>query len=161
MSHVAQCAVVVRDMRDLKAAVERLGGSLVEGKTSIKWYGRFVDDSDTWVTFFTPERVKEIQRMSPTARKAIITNEMSRCDHAIKFPGVGYEVGVVKHGDGTFRLRYDEFDHSLQVKMGPGGGKLSQAYALEAAKRAAKLKGWMSREIAQKGGSIKLEVYAS
>ena len=99
--------------------------------------------------------------MDTHRRRTIITKEMSRCDHAIKFTGVNYEVGVVDNGDGTFRLRYDEYDYGLKNKLGPGGGKLAQAYALEAAKRAAKLKGWMSREVAQKGGSIKLEVFAS
>jgi hypothetical protein len=161
MSHVAQCSVVVRNLIDLEAAAVRLGGKLIRDKKSIVWYGQFVDDSKTWKTFFTPERAAEIAAMSREARKAIITKEMSRCDHAIKFSGVRYEVGVMAQDDGTFRLRYDEYDYSLKSKLGPGGGKLAQAYALEAAKRAARLKGWMSKEVAQKGGAVKLEVYAS
>ena len=160
MSHVAQCSVVVRNLNDLEAAAERLGGKLIRDKKSIVWYGRFVDDSKAWRSFFTPERAAEIDAMSAQARKAIITKEMSRCDHAIKFTGINYEVGVLAQGDGTFRLRYDEYDYSLKAKLGNGGGKLAQAYALSAAKRAARLKGWMTKEVSQKGGSIKLEVYA-
>ena len=99
--------------------------------------------------------------MSRSERKALITKEMSRCDHAIKFEGVNYEVRVLQQEAGTYRLRFDEYDYSLTSRVGRGGGKLSQAYALAAAKRAAKLKGWMTKEVAQKGGAIKLEVYAS
>jgi len=159
MSHVSQCSVVIRDLRDLKAAVERMGGTLIEGQTSIVWYGQFVDDSTKWKTFFTPERAAEIAKMSSTARKAIITKEMSKCDHAIKFPGINYQVGVLKQDDGTFRLRYDYYDYSLKQKLGgTNAGVLAQAYALEAGKRAARLKGWMSREIKQPNGAIKLQV---
>jgi hypothetical protein len=161
MSHVAQCVVVVRSLDVLESAAPRLGGVLRRNQNNFVWYGRFVDDSKTWKEFFTPERAAEIAAMDPTARKAIITKEMSRCDHVISFKGAKYEVGVLAQPDGTFRLRFDEYDYSLTAKIGSGGGKLAQAYALEAAKRAAKLKGWRSREVNQKGGAVKLEVYAA
>ena len=152
----------MKNLKDLEAAADRLGGTLVLGQKKIKWYGSFVDDSTEWKTFFDEETAKKIAAMPRDARVKIITDYMTKCDHAIKFPGINYEVGVVAAGDGSFRLRYDYYDSGLKAKLGgKNAGKLAQAYALEAAKRAAKLKGWMTKEVAQKGGSVKLEVYAT
>lgn len=160
MSHVAQCKVVIKNLDDLDAAAARLGGTLVRGQKGIRWYGRFVDDSKTWKEFFTPEEAARIARLPKSERIAIINKEMSRADHAIVFPGTRYDVGVMKEKDGTFRLRWDQYARGggLNAKIGNDGGKFSQAYAIEATKRAARRKGFMVKEEAQPNGHVKLKL---
>ncbi len=158
MSHVAQCSVVIKSLEDLELAVKRLGGTLVRGQKKIRWYGNFVDDSTTWKTFFSKEEAARISKLPSSERKAIINEEMSRSHHAIKFHGVDYEIGIVQEEDGTFRARWDSWGGGLNRFIGSDGGLLSQAYAVEAAKRAARRKGFAVREEKSNNGSIKLRL---
>lgn len=160
MSHVAQCKVVIKNLDDLEAAAIRLGGSLVRGQKSIRWYGRFVDDSKTWKEFFTPEEAARIAALPRDQRTTIINREMSRADHAIVFKGASYDIGVMKEKDGTFRLRWDQYagGGGLNAKIGNDGGKFSQAYAIEATKRAARRKGFRVSEVPQPNGHVKLKL---
>lgn len=161
MSHVAQCKVVVKSISTLEKAVERLGGKLVQGQKKIRWYAMgFVDDSSTWKDFFTKEEAARIARLPKSERVEIINKEMSRSDHAITFPGCSYDVGVMQESDGTFRLRWDQWagGGGLNKFIGSDGGLLGQAYAIEAAKKAARLKGYMVTETKQDNGSIKLHL---
>lgn len=160
MSHVAQCKVVIKNLDDLELAAARLGGTLVRGQTKIRWYGRFVDDSKTWKEFFTPEEAARIAALPSDQRRTIINKEMGRADHAIVFKGATYDVGVMAEKDGTYRLRWDQWagGGGLNAKIGNSGEKFSQAYAIEATKRAARRKGFMVREEAQPNGHVKLKL---
>lgn len=159
MSHVAQCNVVVKNIKDLEAAALRLNGVLTIGGT-MQWYGSgFVDDSSDWKSFFDDETAKVIASMSRDARIKIINDMMQNPDYTIKFPGISYNVGVFKQNDGSYRLRYDYYNSQLKAKLGGSkAGLLAQAYAIEAAKRAAKLKGWVTKEIKRKDGGIRVQV---
>lgn len=160
MSHVAQCKVVIKNLDDLELAAVRLGGKLMRGQTNIRWYGRFVDDSKTWMEFFTPEEAARVAALPREERKARINKEMGRADHAIVFKGASYDVGVMKMQDGTFRLRWDQYagGGGLNALIGNDGGKFSQAYAIEATKRAARRKGFSVREVPQPNGHVKLKL---
>ena len=64
-----------------------------------------------------------------------------------------YEVGVVEMPDGTFTLRYDFWSSGgLAGKLGAGAGLLKQAYGIEAAKIAARRKGFSCYEQVQEDG---------
>ena len=161
MSHVAQQKVLVKSLDDLGAAVKRLGGTLKRGETKVRWYSSgFVDDSTTWKDFFSKEEADRIAKLSRTERVKIINAEMSRADHVISFPGAHYDVGVMRMQDSTFRLRWDQYagGGGLHKFIGHDGGLLGQAYAIEAAKRAARRKGFIIREEKQPNGHIKLKL---
>lgn len=161
MSHVAQCKVKVKSLDTLEKAVERLGGKLHRNKSTVRWYGAgFVDDSTTWKDFFSPEEAARIAKLSRDERVKIINKEMSRADHVISFPGASYDVGVMQEADGSFRLRWDQWagGGGLHKRIGADGGLLGQAYAIEAAKKAARNKGYLVTETRQDNGHIKLKL---
>jgi hypothetical protein len=79
--------------------------------------------------------------------------DLGKCDHAIKVPGASYEVGVVEMPDGTYALRYDLWSSGgLDAKLGKNAGFLKQAYGIEAAKIAARRKGFSCYEQVQEDG---------
>lgn len=86
----------------------------------------------------------------------------NKCDSAIQFPGAHYEVGVRMQPDGTVRLAWDSWDTGgLSPIMGDSkGGLFTQAYALEAAKRAGRLKRYACRETVRPDGAVELEMIA-
>lgn len=125
MSHVSKIDIKPTDLAALKLAAKRLGGELVEQKT-YKWYGTSVGD------YPLPE--------------GFTAKDLGKCDFAIKFPDAKYEVGVVKRKDGKpgYELLWDFWSggFGLEKAIGKDGNKLKQSYGVEAAKRAAMLKGW-------------------
>ena len=124
MSHVAEVKTVFKNLDDIAAAAVRLGGKLVLGQKTFKWY-----------------------------------SAKGRADHAIKFPGASYEVGVTAQLDGTFRLQWDSWSTGgLLPYMGENAGRFSQAYGVEAARRAARVKGYVVHERTRQDGHIELEM---
>ena len=67
--------------------------------------------------------------------------ECKPSDHAIRIHGADYEVGVVKIGR-AFELQCDWYDANLAKALGPNGGLLKQAYAVERTKVEALRKGY-------------------
>lgn len=63
------------------------------------------------------------------------------CDHVIRIPGARYEVGVVRTESG-YALQWDDW-HSggLTQALGPGAGRLKQAYAVERVRTEARRRG--------------------
>jgi hypothetical protein len=140
MSHVAEATVQVDDLGLLKAAIARLGWTFVEGQTTYKWYGRWVGD------YPLPEGVSK--------------DDLGKCEHAVKLPGVNYEIGVVRDAKGGYRLRYDFWDRALHDAVGgPTGPKIAQAYGAEKvlAKARAMHKSVLSQRIDELG-RIRIEV---
>ncbi len=81
------------------------------------------------------------------------------CDHAITFPVSKYGVGVRKQTDGTFRLAWDPYYlGGLEKIMGRDCGLFTQAYGIEAAKRAARIKGYGVRETKCDDGYVEMEL---
>ena len=139
MSHIEQIDVVIADLDALKAACERLGVQFLANKKTYTWFGRSVGD------YKLPE--------------GFTAEELGHCEHAIKVPGVNYEVGVVplKGAPGKFTLLYDFWGiphskssphdgHKLKQKFGDGLKKLIDAFSVEALKRKARAKGYMCQE---------------
>lgn len=130
MSHVTDIKVRIDSLEDLRAACERLGLELQQGKRTYAWWGSFVGDSHAYGAH----------------RPA----DFGTCEHAIKIAGdtprngsAGpWEVGVVKapNGDG-YDLLYDEFGDAGQritQRVGPRGRRLRNEIAAAKAERLAK-----------------------
>ncbi len=144
MSHVAKIEIEVRDLDTLAAACLRVGCALVRGQTSYAWYGRSMGDAPL------PE--------------GFAATDLGTCEHAVRVPGARYEIGVVARRDGRagFTLLWDSWQSGgLERVLGPGAGKLVQAYGVEAATRAARRQGYAVTETVQADGSVLLHVRAS
>jgi hypothetical protein len=122
MSHVSTIELEIKDLDALKAACRRLGLEWREGQTTYRWYGTHVGD------YPIPE--------------GFTKEDMGKCTHAIRVPGASYEIGVVIR-NGKTTLLWDFWGSGgLERVLGQGGGKLKQAYAVEATTRAAKRQGY-------------------
>lgn len=106
MSHVADVDIKIRDLDACEAAVKRLGGQLMRGQKTHKWYGRFLNDWNS--------QSAAVNRRDPKT--------FGKCDHAIKFPGINYEIGLVREEDGSYTPVYDSYGHG----GGHDGGKITQ-----------------------------------
>jgi hypothetical protein len=129
MSHNEIIDLEVTDLKTLTNTCKRMGGELKLNQKTYKWFGRNMGD------YPLPEGISE--------------SELGNCEHAIKFPGINYEVGVIKSktSKGAYSLLWDFFDSSLKRKM--GGEKaidFIQHYTMEKATQAATSKGRLCRE---------------
>lgn len=140
MSHVAECKAELKSLDMIEAAAVRLGGQLMRDQKSYKWFGHWVGDSPM--------------------PKGMTQADLGKCDHAIRFPGASYEVGVRAQADGTHSLAWDWWGAGglLPIMGDQGAGKFVQAYGIEAAKKAARRRGYSTREVAQPNGDIQLEL---
>jgi hypothetical protein len=140
MSHVAECKAELKSLDMIEAAAVRLGGQLMRDQKSYKWFGRWVGDSPM--------------------PKGMTQADLGKCDHAIRFPNASYEVGVRTQKDGTHSLAWDWWSAGglLPIMGDQNAGKFVQAYGLEAATKAARRRGYSTREIAQPNGDIQLEL---
>ncbi|EIQ01079.1 hypothetical protein OpiT1DRAFT_05647 [Opitutaceae bacterium TAV1] len=141
MSHVESVSVKITDLNSLKAACARLGVEFLEGRKTYKWYGRSVGD------YKLPE--------------GFTAEDLGKCEHAIRVPGVDYEIGVAKAPDGKgYTCLYDFWGpgEGLLKKFGKGLTKLVDMYSLETLKAKARAKGYLSREAALPNGKTRLIV---
>ena len=90
MSHVANVTAQFRDLAILAEAVKPLGGELVIGQRTHEWFGQFLNDWNS--------NRAAVNRRDPAT--------FGKCDHAIKFKGVNYEIGLIQEADGTFSAVY-------------------------------------------------------
>jgi len=138
MSHISQIEIEIKDITALKAACTRLGLIWKENQSSYRWYGRFMGD------YPLPENVK--------------VGDLGKCLHAIDVPGAKYEVGVTKV-NGKLTLLWDFYRAGgLEQVIGKNGGKLIQAYAVEATKAQARRAGMRAYEQQEQDGTIRLEL---
>lgn len=122
MSHVAKIELEIQDLETLKQACHRLNLEFWENQQTYRWYGRYVGDAPL------PE--------------GLTAADLGKCHHAIRVPGAVYEIGVVQR-QGKYQLLWDNW-HSggLERVLGPGAGRLKQAYAIERVAKEARLKGY-------------------
>jgi hypothetical protein len=153
MSHVAQVDIEVKNLDDLEAACRRIGLELVRGQQTYRWYGKSVGD--------TP--------LPP----GFSAEELGTCEHAIRVPlalerqlqdsyGTNrpYEIGVLRRRDGQpgWALLYDEFANGMGMGdvAGRDLGRLKAAYAVVAASREARMRGFSVTEQQQPDGVVRL-----
>ena len=92
MSHITKIKVEVKDLIALERAAAELGCIFLYDQKTYRWFGHWVGDSPM------PE--------------GLTKEELGKCSHAIKVPGIDYEIGVVERKDapGTYMLVYDSWD---------------------------------------------------
>jgi len=134
MSHVSRIETEIGDLECLERACALLGFQFVRGQTTYKWYGRLVNPQSTEL----PEGITQ--------------DELGTCTHAIKVPQAEYEVGVVRR-NGKYVLLCDFWDSKLRQRIGEGGGRLKQAYAIEKTKKEARKRNYLVRELKIEGGT--------
>jgi len=126
MSHISKIELVIHSLRNLKEACQQLGFEFKVNQKTFKWYGRWVGDTPL------PDGIK--------------TEDLGKCDHAIKVPGCEYEVGIVRRGD-HYILLWDYYSAGgLEPKIGPNAGILKQAYTVVRVKKKARINGYRIRE---------------
>lgn len=133
MSHTEVIDLEVTDLKTLANTAKRLGGQLIMNQNTYKWYGRFMND------YPLPE--------------GMTSNDLGKCEHAIRFPGINYEVGVIKSRTqkGAYELMWDFWDRELKEKMGGSQAvAFRQHYTMEKTQQAAMQKGKLCREKAIK-----------
>jgi len=120
MSHVDVIEVDCSDLDVVEEAIKRLhpGAVLTRNQGTYRWWGRSVGD------YPIPEGFK--------------ASDLGKCEHAIQFPGITYEVGIVKNPKGEgYVFIADFWDSALRKTCGNHGTLLKQAYTVEKTKRAA------------------------
>jgi hypothetical protein len=145
MSHVAAIKTEITDLEALKRACGELGLTFMEGQTNYAWYGHWVGD-------YHGEDAAYKQGIDPS--------QYGKCAHAIKVPGSGYEIGVVKLPNGNYTLIYDFFGPGRKImeSLGKGCEKLVQHYGLNKAQILARAKGLITQRKIQNNGDVKLVI---
>lgn len=144
MSHVVTLDIVVDSLSTLKAACERLGLEFCEGQTTMRYYGRWLND----------------YHGQDAAYRLIDPKTFGQCNHAIKVPGAAYDIGLRPHPKhpGKWMLYYDMYQQGRGIEgvCGPGLGLLKQRYAAERSKSVMRRAGWMVSEKKQNDGQLRL-----
>jgi len=119
----------------------------IRDKCTYNWYGRHVGD------YPLP--------------KGIARDQLGKCSHVIKIPGVNYEIGVVRLPDGKYTLAYDFYGyeggeghdgHKLLEKFGDKLGKLVQMYGVHKLTREAHRKGMQVQRMIDSKGYVHLKI---
>lgn len=139
MSHVVQSGVVIRDLDCLEAAVQSMGALLVRNVKKYNWFGRHVGDYPMPV--------------------GVTKDQLGKCDHVIRLPGVNYEIGVVKQKDGTYRMLFDFYADGIKLKkhFGDGLSLLQNAYNEATIVKTAKSHGFTVTKKVLPNGDIALK----
>lgn len=143
MSHVGYMKTVFTRLDDIESAAQRMGGTLNREARTYRWYGVFVGDSP----------------LPPGVAKT----DLGKCNAGeITFPHASYTIGVQRLEGEGYRLLWDSWvEGGLGSYMGDAeGGLFAQAYAIEAAKRRARMEGFMINETTKPSGEIALELIA-
>lgn len=146
MSHVEKVKTVLSDIEAVKAACTRLGVEFRENQKTYEYFGRHVGD------YPLPE--------------GFSANDLGKCEHAVHVPGTNYEIGLAKNPAGKgYTALYDFYGSStrhdgqnLLKKFGHGLTKFVDAYSVEALKRQARAKGYLTSEKTLANGNTQLTV---
>lgn len=112
MSHITRVAFPISDLECLEKAGKDLNGEFCKDQRTYKWFGQFVGDTPM------PE--------------GMTRETIGKCEHAIRFAGATYEVGVAQLSDGSYELRYDYFSAGgLPKIIGDNANLLRQRYTAQ------------------------------
>lgn len=142
MSHVTAIDLTISDLRALELACAELGLNFKHNQKTYRWYGKWVND----------------YRQSDAAfNLGIEPKDYGKGEHAIEVPGSNYDIGVHCKKEGGYLLAFDFWGTGavIKQKLGEGGNRIKQLYAVHAATLAAKRKGYTVQRV-QKEGQIKL-----
>ena len=149
MSHVTTGEGCITDLDALETAVKSMGGTLVRGQRTYKWYGKFLNDS---------------AEGRASVKAGFNPEDFGKCEHAIRIPGHQqgtYEVGVVKRPDGKgLTLQYDGWSaggRAIVQHFGQKCGMLKTEYTVAALRRAYRGK---RIEVTRKDGKARVRIHA-
>jgi hypothetical protein len=97
MSHITKGTTEISSIESLKSACEELGFKFMQDQKKYEWYGRYVGDTKL------PDDVD--------------MSKLGQCEHAIRVPGAGYEIGVVKLPNGKYTLLYDYWGQGAKLEQ--------------------------------------------
>ncbi len=147
MSHVANVDLEIDDLGSLKEAAKAIGLEFMDGQTTFKWFGRFMND-------YNGQNAAHLHGINP--------KDYGKCLHAIRIPGndKAYEIGVIKNPNGKgFTLVWDFWQKGfgLQDVIGKDGGLLKQSYTIMRAKKEMLRKGYRATTTKDAKGNMFLE----
>ena len=139
MSHISKIELEVKSIETLKQVCKDMNFMFMENQKTYTWYGR--------------------GQGSTSLPEGLTTDDLGKCQHAIKVPGCLYEIGVIKLGR-HYTLLWDNWSGGgLDEKLGNNAGKLKQAYAKATIRKEARLKGYrMSEQKTDKGIRLTLSL---
>lgn len=148
MSHIADVDVLIKDLPSAEATAKHYGGELVYGQTTHKWYNAFLND---W-----QDPRAAVNRRDPAT--------FGKCAHAIKFPGINYEIGLAQNADGSFTPIYDNYGydgsrhdgHKLEQLMGVGLKGFVDKYTEISTLRKLARQGWRVTRSVGADGAVEL-----
>lgn len=148
MSHVSYIETNITDLDALEEAAKACGLELVRGQTTMKWFGRWVND---------------YHGADAAYQHGINPSDYGKCEHAIRVPGDehAYEIGVLHKPDGTYQLYYDHYGQGakLSARIGRHGERLNQQYVKVKAIATLAKKGFkLVEEEGLAGGGIRLKL---
>ena len=130
MSHVTTGSICITNLKDLEHAVKRLGGTLVEGQKTHRWFGKFMDD---W----------QQSGGKAAVERGFDPKTFGTCEHAIRIHDHNersYEIGVVNRSDGKgFDLIWDVWGtegKKITAAFGPDASFLKNEIGIAATQRA-------------------------
>lgn len=145
MSHVATVAdVTIKSLSALEKACKELGLEFKEGKKTFKWFGRWVNDYNASDAAF---------------KNGVKPEDYGKCEHAVGVLGKDtYEIGLVKHPDGGWRMVYDNWQggNGLEKVAGKGCKKLIDEYSKEMMLETAKKQGYSASVQSLEGGGYEV-----
>ena len=111
---------VLESIEACARAARYLGGTLDASRKTFKWWGRWEQD---------------YHEEDAAYKQGVAVEDYGKCDAVISFPGVQYEVGLIKT-DAGYRLIFDYVDWKLEQLM---GGKEAHRFVQEYARSAVEL----------------------
>lgn len=139
MSHVETMELIAQSLTAIDKMAREHGGELIQD-THYNWYERHVGD------YPIPKGLKR--------------EDLGKCLCKIRFPGIQYEVGVIKNPNGEgYALVYDFYDRKLSEKIGgPKALKLQASLMKHQTIEAAEKRGLKWKEV-KKEGKLVIRTY--
>jgi len=150
MSHVTTGEMCITNLDYAEEAAKKLGGRLVRGQTTFKWYGKWLND-------WNDKRAAVNRGINPKT--------FGQCAHAIVMEDGAkgsYEVGLVEREDGKgFDAIYDVFGPGIQLekKFGKGLGKLKTEIGVVTAMKTYGRMGYQVKEGTNKRGERQVKIW--
>ena len=141
MSHVEAIEGEYLDLESMRDAFTRLGGEWMEGQQTYEWWNSHVGD------YPIPAGMKK--------------EDLGKCEHAVRFPGTKWEVGVINNPTGKgYTVIYDFYGSSgAPLKRAMGGVKgeeFKRQYGIAVAKKTARSHGYRVQEKLLANGETEL-----
>ncbi len=147
MSHLVAIKTEVKDLEAVALAAVELGGELVTTVKRGRWYGQWVND---------------YAASDAAYRQGIPTDQYGRCDAVIRFPGIDYDVMLMKNPEtGGYKVYWDFYGPGAQIEAKVGGRnaeRLLQLYGVNKATLEARRKGLMVSRQLKPSGVIRLSI---